>query len=53
MDTSFVISLERREKAAIEKIQNLEMAGDLLCTTAVTVAELYRGHMPLGREPVH
>ena len=43
VDTSFIISLERREKAALEKIHQLEVAGDLLYTTAVTVAELYRG----------
>lgn len=42
-DTSFIISLERREKVALEKIQQLEASGDLLYTTAVTVAELYRG----------
>lgn len=42
-DTSFIISLERRETAALEKIRQLEMSGDLLCTTAITAAELYRG----------
>lgn len=43
VDTSFIVSLERREKTAIEKIREFGAEGDLLYTTAVTVAEMYRG----------
>lgn len=42
-DTSFVIALERRDKDAIQKIQELEAKGEVIHTTSITVAELYRG----------
>lgn len=42
-DTSFIIALERREQAAIEKIKQLEEEGEVVYTTAVSVAELYSG----------
>jgi tRNA(fMet)-specific endonuclease VapC len=42
-DTSFIIALERREPDALQKVQELEDKGEVVYTTAVTVAELYRG----------
>jgi tRNA(fMet)-specific endonuclease VapC len=42
-DTSFVIALERRDKGAVQKMQELEDNGEVVHTTSVTVAELYRG----------
>ena len=42
-DTSFIIALERRELAAIEKMKQLEEEGEVVYTTAVSVAELYSG----------
>jgi tRNA(fMet)-specific endonuclease VapC len=42
-DTSFIIALERHDKGAIQKMQELEGKGEVACTTSVTVAELYRG----------
>jgi tRNA(fMet)-specific endonuclease VapC len=43
VDTNFLVALERRDKDAIEKMQELEDNGDVVYTTAVTVAECYRG----------
>lgn len=42
-ETSFIIALERREKGAIKKMQELENRGETVYVTAITVAELYRG----------
>jgi tRNA(fMet)-specific endonuclease VapC len=42
-DTSFVIALERRERDALQKMQELDDNGEVVYTTSVTVAELYRG----------
>lgn len=42
-ETSFIISLERREKGAIEKMRELEEKGETIYLTVVTVAELYHG----------
>jgi tRNA(fMet)-specific endonuclease VapC len=42
-DTSFVIALERREKAALQKMQELDDKSEIVYTTYVTVAELYHG----------
>lgn len=41
-DTTFVVALERREPAALQKMQGLIDEG-VVYTTSVTVAELYRG----------
>ena len=43
VDTSFLVALERRDKDALEKMQELEDGGELVYATAVTVAEYYRG----------
>lgn len=43
MDTSFIIALERQERGALEKIQQLDKRNELLHTTSVTVSEIYRG----------
>ena len=43
VDTSFVISLERRQRLALEKLQKLEATNDLVYTTAITAAEIYPG----------
>ncbi len=42
-DTTFVVALERREPAALQKMQDLVDNGEVIYTTSVTVAELYRG----------
>ena len=42
-DTSFVVALERREPSALQKMQGLMDEGEVVYTTSVTVAELYRG----------
>ena len=42
-DTSFIIALERRQQTAIEKMRQLEASGEVICTTSVSVAELYLG----------
>ncbi|MHB8545719.1 MAG: type II toxin-antitoxin system VapC family toxin [Nitrosotalea sp.] len=42
-ETSFIIALERREKGAIEKMQELEERADTVYVTVITVAELYHG----------
>lgn len=42
-DTSFIIALERREQAAIEKMKQLEDTGEIIYTTVVSVAELHLG----------
>lgn len=43
VDTSFLVALERRDKGALEKMRELEDAGEVVHATAVTVAEYYRG----------
>lgn len=43
IDTNFLVALERRDKDALEKMQELEDNHDVVYTTAVTVAECYRG----------
>ncbi|NOJ28243.1 MAG: PIN domain nuclease, partial [Nitrososphaera sp.] len=43
IDTSFLVALERRDSDALEKMQELDDNGEVVYTTAVTVAEYYRG----------
>jgi tRNA(fMet)-specific endonuclease VapC len=42
-DTSFLIALERNDTDALTKMQELEKNGELVHTTAITVAEYFRG----------
>lgn len=42
-DTSFIIALERREQAAIERMKQLEEESETVYTTTISVAELYLG----------
>lgn len=42
-DTSFIIALERREQAAIDRMKQLEEGREVVYTTAISVAELYLG----------
>ena len=43
VDTSFIIAIERQDHAALEKLQKLADSGEVLYTTAISVAECYRG----------
>lgn len=43
VDTNFLVALERRDKSAIEKMQELQDSSEVVHTTAITVAEYYRG----------
>lgn len=43
IDTSVLIDALHRKDAAIRKIQELEEAGETLCTTQINVLELYKG----------
>ena len=43
VDTSFLVALERGDVGTVEKMQELEECGEVIFTTAVTVAEYYRG----------
>lgn len=42
-DTSFIIALERREQAAIDRMKQLEEEREVVYTTTISVAELYLG----------
>lgn len=41
LDTTFIIDLLRNNSNALEKLKSL--SGEPICTTAISVAELYRG----------
>lgn len=42
-DTSFLVALERGDGGTLEKMRELEARGEVVCITAVTVAEYYHG----------
>lgn len=42
-DTSFIIALERHESGALEKLRQLTERSEAIYTTAISVAECYRG----------
>jgi tRNA(fMet)-specific endonuclease VapC len=41
LDTNFIINLLRNDSTTLEKLESL--SGESLCTTSISVAELYRG----------
>ena len=43
VDTSFLAALERNDSGALEKLKGLAERGEVVFTTAVNVAECYRG----------
>jgi tRNA(fMet)-specific endonuclease VapC len=43
VDTSFIVAIERRQCGALKKLQGLADRGEVVYTTAVSVAECYRG----------
>jgi tRNA(fMet)-specific endonuclease VapC len=43
VDTSFLVALERNDSGALEKLRGLAERGEVVFTTAVSVAECYRG----------
>ena len=43
LDTSFLVALIRREDAAERKLEALLSRGERLCTTPITVCELFKG----------
>ena len=43
VDTSFLIALERHDGGALEKLKHLADRGEAIYTTAISVAECYRG----------
>lgn len=42
-DTSFLVALERGDGGTLEKMRELEVRGEVVSVTAVTVAEYYHG----------
>lgn len=42
-DTNFLVSLEKRDKAALAKLQELESRDDPVYSTVITVAEFFKG----------
>jgi tRNA(fMet)-specific endonuclease VapC len=43
VDTNFLVAIERSDKNALEKMQELVDGGDVVYVTTVTIAEFYRG----------
>jgi len=43
VDTSFIIAIERQDRGALNKLQEFADSGEVMYTTAISVAECYRG----------
>lgn len=43
LDTNFFIEMFRRNQSVRKKLTDLQISGDSVCTTAVTIAELFVG----------
>jgi len=47
-DTSFLVALIRRDRAAISKLEMMEAEGVTMTTTPVSACELFEGASALG-----
>jgi predicted nucleic acid-binding protein len=43
LDSSFLIDIIQKDPAAIEKLKELESNDEMICTTVISILELYKG----------